>query len=323
MSSLRAENFENEEDFHKALEEAQAYYLTRDNYFKSEMTKALGDLGTTYDQTTFGIIENHGDLETSHFDLAENTARANGEMEDAWVHWKDTTDEVKDEFNDIVGDINEDIDSVEEKSIELKDKIENEVYPILKDYLKNSALDVQGWQETYVRSIDNAIQANYEFLASIEALKNTSFSADQGLGIAEPIVKEMGVVADVSTAMSNAGNETLAEAGKNGDGVVPRTPPRGSPDDDDDGGGGGTRPSGGYVSSVAAKAITAAYGNQWEVAYDKAKEIQNNPFSGRSASRFDEDPGSSKITINNFNYGDNIGTNETDQQVHTPTYIEK
>lgn len=265
MSSLRAENFENEEDFHKALEEAQAYYLTRDNYFKSEMTKALGDLGTTYDQTTFGIIENHGDLETSHFDLAENTARANEEMEDAWVHWKDTTDEVKDEFHGIVGDINEDIGSVENKSDELKDKIENEVYPILKDYLKNSALDVQGWQETYVRSIDNAIQANYEFLASIEALKNTSFSADQGLGIAEPIVKEMGVVADVSTAMSNAGEEALATAGSgggNGEGGGPS--PGGPPDDDDDDDGEddpARKYNANYFGAVAASKIPK---NQWD-----------------------------------------------------------
>ena len=317
MSSLRAENFENEEDFHKALEEAQAYYLTRDNYFKSEMTKALGDLGTTYDQTTFGIIENHGDLETSHFDLAENTARANDEMEDAWVHWKDTTDKVKDEFNDIVGDINEDIGSVENKSDELKDKIENEVYPILRDFLKNTATDVQGWQETYVRSIDNAIQANHEFLASIEALKNTSFSADEGLGIAEPIVKEMGVVADVSTAMSNAGEEALATAGSgenNGDGVIPKTPPAGPPDD-------GDKIEIPYVSSVAAKAIRDAYGKNWDTAYATAQYIKENP----QFKSFDEDPGSSKITINNTynDYGDKIGTNENDQQANTPTYWDK
>lgn len=258
LSSVRAEDFDSEEDYQKKLDEIRAYYLERDNYFKSEMRKALNDLGTTYNDVTFGIIENHGDLETSHFDLAENTARANEEMEDAWVHWKNTTDEVKDEFHDIVGDINEDIGSVEDKSDELKDKIENEVYPILRDFLKNTATDVQSWQETYVRSINNAIQANHEFLDSIEALKNTSFSADEGFGIAEPIVQEMGVVADVSTAMANVGNETLAEAGKSGNGgggEIPRT----SPDNDGNGGGSTGKYNANYLGAAAAAKL---YKNQ-------------------------------------------------------------
>lgn len=316
LSSVRAEDFDNEEDYQKKLDEIRAYYLERDNYFKSEMRKALNDLGTTYNDVTFGIIENHGDLETSHFDLAENTARANEEMEDAWVHWKDTTDEVKDEFHDIVGDINEDIDSVEDKSDELKDKIENEVYPILRDFLKNTATDVQSWQETYVRSIDNAIQANYEFLASIEALKNTSFSADQGLGIAEPIVQEVGLTADVAAAMADAGKETLAEAGKSGTGPS-GTGPEGS-------NGNSTivpLPTSGRINSLGdLNSYQEELKTKANIGADRLNESTRKVRAAAAQRRVEEAVAALSGKGDTYNYyqGDFIGPSQFDQQANTP-----
>lgn len=179
LAAIDRNQYENAQDYYQALKDTAEYYYQRDAYLRSEMEKAMKNLGISYKDTVFGQIEDMGSLDEAHSNLVESTEEAMSNMKDSWTEWKDAVDQAEQTVGEDGANIEENLDSIGNASDDLTDRLESDKDEML-DYMDEVMDKVVEWQEQWSESIQQMIQDNEELMESInEVLKAESQTADK------------------------------------------------------------------------------------------------------------------------------------------------
>lgn len=181
LANINKEDYDNAEDYYKALENTANYYYERDRYLRTELDKAVQNSGITYGDTILGQMENASSWEEAHNKVVENTNKAIDSMNDAYNVWKDNVDEAMKSAGtsseDFTEDVTDDLEEIMDKSDELEETLEDDSEKMI-DYISDIMRKVSEWQRDYASKVREMIQSNEALVRSINAV----IAAQAGMG---------------------------------------------------------------------------------------------------------------------------------------------
>lgn len=180
LAEINEEDYETTEEYQAELDRIKAYYLEKDRYYRTELAKAVEDLGLKYHDTILGNLEDVSSWEEAHNNLAVATDATTAEMVEAWELWKSQTELAMstvgtsaDEFSDTV---QTDLDDVAQAGKDLEADL-GLYLTSSGEYFESLGEKIAAWSEATVANIRDVIAASEE-LAAVTALTEDDFDMD-------------------------------------------------------------------------------------------------------------------------------------------------
>lgn len=180
LAKINKEDFETTEEYQAELDRIKAYYLEKDRYYRTELAKAVEDLGLKYHDTIIGNLEDVNNWEEAHNNLVTATDAATANMVEDWELWKSQTELAMatvgtsaDEFSKTV---QTDLDDVAQAGKDLEADL-GLYLTSSSEYFENLRDKIAAWSEDAVTKIREVIAASEE-LAAVTALTEEDFDMD-------------------------------------------------------------------------------------------------------------------------------------------------
>ena len=169
LAAIDKTKFETQEEYEAELDRIKAHYMGLDKYYRSEMQKAMDELGVTYQETLLGQLEGSASLDEAQKTLQENTDTATKEMGTAWATWHASVDKSMEEAGTssetFTEDIKDDMEDIEDATDDLADNIDDKTKDMTED-IDELMQKVKEWRDDYLQKIQDMIDANEKLALS-------------------------------------------------------------------------------------------------------------------------------------------------------------
>ena len=183
LAAVDRTKFETEEAYQAELNRITEYYYERDTYLRTELNKAVQNMGLVYGDTILGQLENCSTWEQAQEQLKTNTNTAITTMVSAWSKWKSDTETamsiVGTSSNTLTNTIQTDATKIATATSNLANTIDTQTSN-MKKYIDGLIEKIWEWRDEYLAAIRAMQNTNSSFSSNIAYDPNADYSALMG-----------------------------------------------------------------------------------------------------------------------------------------------
>lgn len=180
LAAVDREKFETEEAYQAELNRIAEYYYARDTYLRTELNKAVQNMGIVYGDTIIGQLESCSTWEKAQETLKTNTNEAITTMSSAWTTWKTNTEtamqQVGTSSQTLTTTIQTDAQQIASATTSLAGTINTQTEQ-MKTYISSLIQKIWEWRDAYLDAIRQMQNTNSSFSSNIAFDPNADYSA--------------------------------------------------------------------------------------------------------------------------------------------------
>ena len=178
IAAIDKTKFDTEEAYLAELDRITEYYYNRDTYLRTELNKAVENMGLVYGDTILGQLENCSTWEAAQQNLTTNTNQAIATMGTAWSKWKNDTETamtmVGTSSGNLTTRIKTDANAIATATSSLASTINTQTSS-MKKYIDSLIDKIYEWRDAYLSAIramqnTNSLTIQYDVNADYSSL---------------------------------------------------------------------------------------------------------------------------------------------------------